>query len=96
MNAKNLVSSVLGKGDILLIVSPFVTGRTPVLGSSILQTVAGEHGFDILHLNLLTAALMGDDKYESICFGQPNRMLGERLFARSAYGIPPPGKQAEF
>ncbi|MCP4152821.1 MAG: RiPP maturation radical SAM protein 1 [bacterium] len=98
MNIKRFVLSVLGKGDILLIVPPFVTSRTPVMGPHILQAVAGEHGFtvEVLHLNLLTASIMGVNKYESICFGQPYRMLGERLFARSAYGLPPLGKKPEL
>ncbi|MCP4158283.1 MAG: hypothetical protein GY757_61860, partial [bacterium] len=98
MNAKNLVSSVLGKGNILLIVPPFVTCRTPVMGPHILQAVANQHSFtvDILHLNILTASTIGINKYESICFGQPYRMLGERLFARSAYGLPPLGNQPEL
>jgi ribosomal peptide maturation radical SAM protein 1 len=85
---------VIGKGEILFIVPPFVTTRTPVLGPHILQTIAREQGYqaDILYLNLLLASIIGIELYESISYGQPFRMLGERLFARGAYGLPPLGK----
>jgi ribosomal peptide maturation radical SAM protein 1 len=51
---------------------------------------------DILHLNLLLASVIGPDLYERVSYGQPFRMLGERLFARSAYGLPPLGKSPEL
>ncbi len=95
---KENILSVLKGGDILFIVPPFVTARTPILGPHILRSIAQEHGFktDILHLNLLLASIIGIDLYESICYGQPFRMLGERLFAGSAYGLPPLGKSPEL
>lgn len=97
-DVKKNILSVLNEGEILFIVPPFVTSRTPIMGPHILQTIAREHGYktDILHLNLLLASIIGIDLYESICYGQPFRMLGERLFARSAYGLPPLGKSPEL
>lgn len=91
------VLSVLGGGDILLIVPPFVTSRTPILGPHILQSIARDLGYktDILYVNLLLSSIIGIDDYESISYGQPFRLLGERLFARSAYGLPPLGKSPE-
>ncbi len=95
---KKNILSVLNEGDILFIVPPFVTARTPIMGPHILQSIAREHGYktDILHLNLLLASIIGVDLYESICYGQPFRMLGERLFARSAHSLPPLGKSPEL
>ncbi|HLP44615.1 MAG TPA: RiPP maturation radical SAM C-methyltransferase [Candidatus Kapabacteria bacterium] len=95
---KQNILSVLKGGDILFIVPPFVTARTPIMGPHILQSIAREQGYktDILHLNLLFASLIGIDSYESICYGQPFRILGERLFAGAAYGLPPLGKSPEL
>jgi ribosomal peptide maturation radical SAM protein 1 len=86
--------SILKGEDLLLVVPPFVTGRTPILGPHILHTIARLQGYkvDILYLNLLLASIIGMDLYENICYGQPFQMLGERLFARSAHGLPPLGK----
>jgi len=97
-DVKKNILSVHNEGDILFIVPPFVTSRTPIMGPHILQSIAREQGYktDILHLNLLLASIIGIDLYESICYGQPFRMLGERLFARSAYGLPPLGKSPEL
>jgi ribosomal peptide maturation radical SAM protein 1 len=91
---KKNILSVIGKGDILFIVPPFVTTRTPIMGPHILQNIAREQGYqaELLYLNLLLASIIGTGQYESIGYGQPYRMLGERLFARSAYGLPPLGK----
>ncbi len=95
---KKQILDVLPQGDILFIVPPFVNARTPIIGPHILQTVARKLGFktDILYVNLLLASIIGNDLYESISFGQPFRMLGERLFARSAHGLPPLGKSPEL
>jgi hypothetical protein len=97
-DVKKQILSVLNGGDILFIVPPFVTARTPIMGPHILQSTACEQGYkaDILHLNLLLASIIGIDPYESISYGQPFRMLGERLFARIAYGLPPLGKSPEL
>ncbi len=95
---KKNILSVIGNGDILLIVPPFVTGRTPIMGPHILQSIAREQGYkaDILYVNLVLASSIGIDFYEGISYGQPFRLLGERLFSRSAYGLPPLGKSPEL
>lgn len=97
-NPVGCIHTAIGNGEILFIVPPFVTTRTPILGPHILQSIAREKGYktDILYVNLLLASIIGLDLYESICYGQPFRMLGERLFARSAYGLPPLGKSPEL
>ena len=92
------IQAALKGGEILLIVPPFVTSRTPVLGPLLLQAIARKQGrsCDVLHLNLLLAATIGPEQYESICYGQPFRMLGERLFARAACGLPSLGQSPEL
>lgn len=96
---KTLLSSVLHGGDLLLIVPPFTTnGLCP--GPHLLQAVAQEQGYqaDILYLNLLLAAIIGfplSEKLGTSELFQYWRMINERLFARSAYGLPPLGKSPE-
>ncbi|MCP5105821.1 MAG: RiPP maturation radical SAM protein 1 [bacterium] len=95
---KSKILRVLEGGDILFIVPPFVTTKTPILGPHILQSIAQRQGYraEILHLNLLLASIIGVERYESVSYAQPFRMLGERLFAGSAYGLPALGKSPEL
>lgn len=97
-NIKNKVSQVLGNNDILFIIPPFVTTRTPILGPHILHALALQQDWtcDILYLNLLLASLAGLDLYESVSYAQPFQMLGERLFARSAHDLPPLGQKPKL
>ena len=97
-DVKKKILSVIDHADIILLVPPFVTTRTPVMGPYILQSIAKQSGFkaEVLCLNQLLASMIGIELYESISYGQPFRMLGERLFAKSAYGLPPLGDSAEL
>ncbi len=97
-DVKKQILSVLDGGDILFIVPPFVNVRIPMGGLHVLQSTANEQDYqaDILYINILLASIIGNDIYEGINYGQPYRMLGERLFARSAYGLPPLGKSPEL
>lgn len=95
------ILSVLKGGDILFIVPPFTTFQSPVFGVHILQSLAEEQGFktEVLYLNVLLASVIGVERSEYI--SRPPceliwRMLHERLFARSAYGLPPLGKSPEY
>lgn len=92
------LSSVLNGGDLLLIVPPVVTSRIPILGPHILQAIAREQGYqaEMLYLNLLLASMIEVETYESLSYGQPFRAIGERLFARSAYNLPPLGNSPEL
>lgn len=92
------ITSAITGGDILFVIPPFVTTRTPIVGPHILQAIAAQQGYraEILYLNLLLASAIGVDLYESVSYGQPFRMLGERLFARSAYGLPAMGKSPGY
>lgn len=97
---KKLIRSVIDGGDILFIVPPFAQRGIAVLGPHVLQSFAEEAGYktDILYLNILLASILGGQFYDDICY-LPTRfhwmMLGERLFARSAYGFPSLGQSAE-
>lgn len=97
-SVKEKILSVIKGGDILFIVPPFVTVKTPILGPHILQSISQKLGYQahVLHLNLLLASIIGIDLHERVSYGQPFWMLGERLFARSAYGLPPLGKSPEL
>jgi ribosomal peptide maturation radical SAM protein 1 len=84
----------LNGGDILFIVPPFGSINDIAFGPHLLQALAVEEGYkaDILYLNLLLAAVIGVKEYENIYFSPEYWMLGERLFARCAHGLPPLGK----
>lgn len=95
------VLSVLKGGDLLFIVSPFTTTSLPALGPHILQALATKKGLtlEILYLNMLVTPIIGTQMSERISFSETWmfwRMLGERLFARSAYGLPKLGRFAEY
>lgn len=97
-DSKELMLSVLREGDILLLVPPFArTYKAPILDPHILQTLATQRGFkaDILYLNVLLASIIGPERYDNIANAPRFWMLGERLFARSAYGLSPLGKNAQ-
>jgi ribosomal peptide maturation radical SAM protein 1 len=95
---KKHILPVLGEGEILLIIPPFGSIYDLALGPHILQALAREKGrkTDILYLNMLLASVIGHEQYEKIHDSPISRMLGERLFARSAYGLPALGKSPGF
>jgi ribosomal peptide maturation radical SAM protein 1 len=95
---KEKILSVIGGGEVLLIVPPFGTFDNISFGTHILQVLAEENGYktDILYLNIILASIIGVERYEKINDSPEYWMLGERLFARSAYGLPPLGKHPEW
>lgn len=97
-NLGDAIASALPGGDILLVVPPFVTGKTPILGPHILESISRAQGYTahVLYLNLALASVIGLEQHERISYGQPFWMLGERLFARSAHGLPPLGRSPEL
>lgn len=88
MNGWDLESR-LPEADALLIVPPFAGLDRPSLGAHVLQACAKAMGVRvrILYANLLLAAEMGEVDYSSICYAPMNGFLGERFFARAAYGV---------
>lgn len=100
-DVKNNILSFLKGGDILFIVPPFTTVKSPMLGVHILHTLAKERKYkaEILYLNVLLASVIGIEHFEYISsppFELMWMMLHERLFARSAHGLPPLGKSPEY
>ncbi|MGE5342555.1 MAG: RiPP maturation radical SAM C-methyltransferase [Candidatus Omnitrophota bacterium] len=98
-NSNERIRSAIGGGDILFIVPPFTSG-SPELGPHILQAVARQHGYkaDILYLNLLLSSTIGFKSSEKLATSELFQywiMMNERLFARSAYNLPPLGKSPE-
>lgn len=84
-------------GDALLIVPPFARLNAPALGVHILQACAQAAGFQVkvLYANLMLGGVIGFQNYMDICQTPPTVVLGERLFAASAYDLPPLGCQSE-
>ncbi len=85
-------------GDILFIMPPFSSIDDITLGPHNLQVLARKKGFktDILYLNILLASIIGQENYDRIFKGPLYWQIGERLFARAAYGLPPLGRDPQF
>lgn len=95
-NISNLLRPVLDNGQALLIIPPFGSIYDVALGPHILQAEAEAKGFKthILYINMLFASLLGLEQYDLVHNAPLYWMLGERLFARSAYELPPLGYNA--
>ncbi len=98
-DVRERLAAALPGGDILFIVPPFTT-NTPVIGPHILQAIALEKGYqaDIAYATMLLASIIGWQFSEQLATAQVAQywsMITERLFARSAYGLPPLGKSPE-
>src|SRR5215813_10560818 len=84
--------------DALIIVPPFFELRYPSLGAHVLQTCARAAGFRVrvFYANLLFASHIGLPSYTTLAKAPSGTFLGERLFARAAYGVPPLGDHADM
>jgi len=80
----------VGGGDALIVIPPFAGLDRPSLAAHTLQACAAKAGFKvrILYANLLLAREIGDSFYTAVCYASTSSLLGERFFARSAYGVP--------
>jgi ribosomal peptide maturation radical SAM protein 1 len=83
---------------VLLVVPPFFELKYPSLGVHVLQSCAGAAGFrvGVLYANLLFASYVGVGRYQSLAQAPLGTFLGERLFARAAYGVAPLGQRADM
>ena len=83
--------------DALLIVPPFADIFRPSIGLHLLQASAERAGLRVrvLYANLLFAVLSGEELYDAICYGKYGRLLGERIFSATAFGLPPLGLEVE-
>lgn len=93
---KNQVHSVVNQGEVLIIVPPFYNIGFIALGPYLLQAIAKKHGYkvDVLQLDLMLANIIGIEEYIEIQESPTFWMLGERMFARSAYDLPALGKDS--
>src|SRR5947208_2927939 len=88
------LAGVMGRGDALIVVPPFAGVDRPSLAAHTLQACARQAGFNvrIFYANMHLASRIGDSAYEAICYAPTSALLGERFFARSAYGVPALGR----
>ena len=72
----------------MLIVPPFAGVDRPSLGLHLLQANARQAGLEIaiFYANLFVANVIGQELYKAISYAPTFWLLGERFFARAAYG----------
>jgi ribosomal peptide maturation radical SAM protein 1 len=87
------VAAALRPATVLLIVPPFAWIDRPSLGLHLLQGLARRQGVEVqvLYANVLFAASIGERAYLPLSRTHYSLFLGERLFARAAFGTPPLG-----
>jgi ribosomal peptide maturation radical SAM protein 1 len=85
-----------GDAQVLLIVPPFASVMYPSLAAEILAACTRRAGYcvDILYANLLLAGFLGETTYEQIG-NELTSLVGERFFARAAFGLPPLGRHSD-
>lgn len=83
--------------DALIVVPPFCEPHYPSLGAHTIQACARAAGFRVrvFYANLHFAATFGVPAYARMCRAFRGAFVGERLFARAAYGVAPLGEHAE-
>ncbi len=86
-------SLALPPADVLLVVSPFQGLEYPSLAAHLLQACGRKSGFrvSVFYSHIFLASVMGERLYTKICCGNDGAFLGERLFARCAFSLPPLG-----
>jgi len=75
------------------VVPPFAALERPALGVHLLQAIARRMGIEVqvLYANVLFAAWFDEKTHISLARGHYSLFLGERLFCRAAFGLPPLG-----
>lgn len=88
------LDALLRPAPIVLIVPPFHWTNRPAIGVHLLQGIARRAGVEvqIVYANIMFAARFGQRNYAMLSTLQYNTFIGERLFARAAYGLPPLGR----
>jgi ribosomal peptide maturation radical SAM protein 1 len=83
-----------GDGEVLLVIPPFAGLDRPSLAAHLLQACAARRGHEVrvLYLNMALAAEIGEVTYQAIAYAPTSALLGERFFARAAYGVPTMGR----
>lgn len=96
MYDRERLRAFLGEGDVLILVPPYAQLQYAHLGAHALQAAAREAGFKVrvLYANLLWAAAIGCGRYDLfLTCGEV--LLGERSFARAAFGTEAWGRNAK-
>jgi ribosomal peptide maturation radical SAM protein 1 len=90
------LGDVVARGDALLVVPPFARLDLAHLGVHTLQACAQRHGFtvSVLYAGLFFAREIGEQAYHVLAESVTPHLLGERIFARAAYGVPLLGRRA--
>ncbi len=88
------VNKALRDGEVLIIVPPFAKLVYQSLGAHVLQALARERGVkcQVLYLSMFMAAEIGVERYRSFYDESFCVLLGERFFARQAFGRAPLGE----
>jgi ribosomal peptide maturation radical SAM protein 1 len=88
------VAARLRDADVLLVVPPFAWQDRPALGVHLLQGIARQVGLEtqVLYTNVLFAAWFGEALHTMLTRLQYGLFLGERVFARAAFGGPALGR----
>ncbi len=94
-SALSSLPKVLGEADVLLVVPPFHALHYPSLGVHLIQACGREVRvrIQVLYANMLLATVVGEEIYTRICDADDGAFLGERFFARCAFGLPPLGRR---
>jgi ribosomal peptide maturation radical SAM protein 1 len=81
-------------GDVLIIIPPFVDTKIPSLGAHSLQASCRPSGLSVrvFYANLNFSNLIGLELHDTIMRVNQATFMGERLFAASAFGLPPMGR----
>jgi ribosomal peptide maturation radical SAM protein 1 len=81
---------------VLLIIPPFHSVKYPSLAAHLIQACCRKAGFPVrvLYANILLASVIGEDPYEEFCHSPEGTFIGERFFARCAFGLPSLGHRA--
>ncbi len=92
------VVECLGKADAVIVIPPFAGLDRPSLAAHLLQACARREGFKVrvLYASLALAEVIGEIIYQAICYAPTSALLGERCFARAAYGAPALGHDSMF
>jgi ribosomal peptide maturation radical SAM protein 1 len=82
--------------DVVFFVPPWALPQQPSLAAHLLQACAARAGFavQVVYANADLARFLGEADYRLAAQGSYS-LVGERLFARAAWGLPPLGRWAD-
>lgn len=75
---------------VTLVVPPWAGLDKPALGAHVLQAVGRDAGHDVrvVYANLAFAARIGEVDYHTVCYAPTGVLVGEQIFAETAFGDP--------